>query len=100
MFSLGRLITSVSKLVPDVFTFTLPFNSKLDIELCFSFNSVSNPLVLEIDKSPSLIVGCKSFNASCYPIFFEILKSPSLIVGCFPSTAFSTFPIFGMVKEV
>jgi hypothetical protein len=39
-------------------------------------------------------------NAVCNPSVLEILKLPSLIKSCFPSNAFSTFPIFGIVKEV
>ena len=39
-------------------------------------------------------------NAVCNPSVLVILKSPSRIKSCFPSNAFSTFPIFGIVKEV
>ena len=39
-------------------------------------------------------------NAVCNPSVLAILKPPSSIKSCFPSNEFSTFPIFGMVKEV
>ena len=39
-------------------------------------------------------------NAVCNPSVLAILKPPSPIKSCFPSNEFSTFPIFGMVKEV
>ena len=61
---------------------------------------VSKLKVLEIVKLPSVIVGCFPANAVCNPSVLVILKSPSPIKSCFPSNAFSTFPIFGMVKEV
>jgi hypothetical protein len=41
-----------------------------------------------------------SADAVCNPSVWVILKSPSRINSCFPSNAFSTFPIFGMEREV
>jgi hypothetical protein len=41
-----------------------------------------------------------SVNANSNPSVLVILKSPSIIISCFPSNAFSTFSIFDVVKEV
>ena len=48
-------------------------------------NSVCNPEVLAIVKSPSFMFFCFPSNSVCNPAVLAMVKSPSFIVFCFPS---------------